>query len=35
MTLGTPTGTIGAALTVAGGLHGCDYVLAAADAGSP
>jgi hypothetical protein len=34
MTLGTPSGTIDAALTAAGGLHGCDYVLAAADAGT-
>jgi hypothetical protein len=32
MTLGTPDGTIGAALTAAGGLHGCDYVLATSDA---
>jgi hypothetical protein len=30
MVLGTPAGTIGAALTAAGARHGCAYVLAAA-----
>jgi hypothetical protein len=31
MTVGSPVGTIGAALTAAGVLHGCDYVLADAE----
>ncbi len=33
MMLGTPAGTIGTALTCAGVLHGCEYVLADALAG--
>ena len=32
MMLGTPSGTIGAALASAGVLHGCDYVLTDAPA---
>jgi hypothetical protein len=35
MVLGTPSGTIGAALASAGVLHGCDYVLADTAAGAP
>jgi hypothetical protein len=35
MVQGAPAGTIGTALAAAGTLHGCDYVLAATDAGTP
>jgi hypothetical protein len=33
--VGTPVGTLAAALAAAGALDGCDYVLAGTDAGTP